>query len=70
MYSKLTIMYSKYKKLDKITSVVILYLNHMSRDMTQWRSQNAEKVAYIKGRLLDQTVIIYNCITFQNENFS
>ena len=26
----------------------------------QWRSQNAEKVADIKGRLLYQVVILYN----------
>ena len=26
----------------------------------QWRSQNAEKVTYIKGRLLDQAVILFN----------
>ena len=28
------------------------------RDTAQWRSQNAEKVTHIKGRLLDQAVIL------------
>ena len=36
----------------------------------QWRSQNAEKVTYIKGRLLDQAVILFNCVPFQNGNLS
>ena len=30
----------------------------------QWRSQNAEKVAHIKGRLLDQAVILFHCVLF------
>ena len=38
--------------------------------LIQWRSQNAEKVTHIKGRLLDQAVILFNCIPFQNGNFS
>ena len=36
----------------------------------QWRSKNAEKVTHIKGRLLEQPVILFNCVSFQNENFS
>ena len=36
----------------------------------QWRSQNAEKVTHIKGRLLDQAEILFNCVPFQNWNFS
>ena len=36
----------------------------------QWRSQNAEKVTHIKGRLLDQAVILFNCVPFQKGNFS
>ena len=36
----------------------------------QSRSQNAEKVTHIKGRLLDQATILFNCVPFQNENFS
>ena len=30
----------------------------------QWRSQNAKKVTHIKGRLLDQAVILHNCVPF------
>ena len=33
---------------------------HMQR-----RSQNAEKVIHIKGRLLDQAMILFNCVPFQ-----
>ena len=33
-------------------------------------SQNPEKVTHIKGRLLDQTVILFNCVLFHNEHFS
>ena len=36
----------------------------------QWHSQNAEKVTHIKGRLLDQAVVLFNCVLFQNGNFS
>ena len=32
----------------------------------QWRSQNAEKVMNIKGRLLGQAVILFNWVPFQN----
>ena len=38
--------------------------------MQQWRSQNAEKVIRIKGRLLDQAMILSNCAPFQNVNVS
>ena len=31
----------------------------------QWRSQNAEKVTNIKGRLPDQAVILFNCVPIQ-----
>ena len=30
-----------------------------------WRSQNAEKVTHIKGRLLDQAMIPFNCDPIQ-----
>ena len=33
--------------------------------MKQWRSQNAEKVTHIKWRLLDQAVVLFNCVPFQ-----
>ena len=36
----------------------------------QRRSQNAEKVMHIKGRLLEQAMILYNYVPFQNGNFS
>ena len=36
----------------------------------QWRSKNTEKVTHIKGRLLDQAVILFNCVLFLNGNFS
>ena len=35
----------------------------------QWRSQNVN-VMHIKGRLLEQAVIIFICAPFQNGNFS
>ena len=31
----------------------------------QWRSQNAEKVKHIQGRLLKQAVILTNCVLFK-----
>ena len=36
----------------------------------QWCSQKAEKVRHIKGRLLDQAVVLFNCVPFQSGNFS
>ena len=36
----------------------------------QWRRQNAEKVTHIKERLLDQAVMLFNCIPFQSGSFS
>ena len=38
--------------------------------IVHWRSQNAEKVTHIKERLLDQALILFNCVPFQNGNFS
>ena len=32
--------------------------------------QNAEKVTHIKGRQLDQAMILFNYVPFQNGNFS
>ena len=32
---------------------------------SQRRSQNAEKITHIKGRLLDQAMIFFNCVPFQ-----
>ena len=36
----------------------------------QWRRQNAEKVTHIKMILLDQAVVLFNYVPFQNWNFS
>ena len=36
----------------------------------QWRSQNAEKVTHIKGRIMDQALILFSCVPFHNGNFS
>ena len=33
----------------------------------QWRSLNAEKSTHIKGRLLDQAMVFFNCVPFQME---
>ena len=33
-------------------------------------SKNAEKATHIKGRLLDEAVVLSNCVPFQNGNFS
>ena len=37
--------------------------NSLSDD--QQRSKNTEKVTHNKGRLLDQAVILFNCVPFQ-----
>ena len=42
----------------------------MSNSTAQGHSQNAEKVTHTKGRPLDQAMILFNCIPFQNGNFS
>ena len=36
----------------------------------EWRGQKAEKITHIKKRLLGQAVILFNCVSFQNGNFS
>ena len=41
-----------------------------SSETSQLHSQNAEKFTHIKGRLLDQAMILFNCVPFQNGNFS
>ena len=35
----------------------------------QWRSQNVENFTHIKGRLLDQAMVIFDYVPFQNGNF-
>ena len=37
--------------------------------LSQWRSQNAKSYTH-QRKLLDQAVILSNCVPFQNENFS
>ena len=41
---------------------------HMRIYLSQCRSHNVEKVTLIKGRLLDQEMILLNCAPFQNGN--
>ena len=41
-----------------------------ARNTSQWRSQKAKNVTHIKGRLLDQAVILFNCVPFPYGNFS
>ena len=36
----------------------------------QGRSQNAEKITHIKGRLLERALILIHCVPCQNMNFS
>ena len=39
-------------------------------NLIHWRSQKAENAMHTKGRLLDQVMILVNCVPFQNKNFS
>ena len=50
--------------------ILIVYPCILKSDIFQWCSQNAEKVTHIKGRLLDQAMILFNYVPFQNGNFS
>ena len=58
---------------DNTREVFRMFLNAMFRTYTciccpheeQWRSQNAEKVTHINGRLLYQELILYNHVPFQ-----
>ena len=38
--------------------------------LLQWRVQNAEKVTHIKGRLLDQAMVLSHYVPFQIEKLS
>ena len=38
--------------------------------LIEFLKELSDKVTHIKGRLLDQAVILFNCIPFQNGNFS
>ena len=48
----------------------MLFVISTQENIVQLRSQNAEKVTHIKGRLRDQAVILFNCAHFHNGNFS
>ena len=62
----------------KLEIRLFLPLKHQSKQKSsavmnkhrQWRNQNAEKVWHIKGRQLKQAVFVFNCVPFQNWNFS
>ena len=53
-------------------AVYVLYVNEkkvrtqkLFMKLLHWRSQNAEKVMHIKGRLLDLAVILFHCVLFK-----
>ena len=52
---------------DSREAVALLWLCRCAGLTARWqrRSQNAEKVTHIKGRLLDQAMILFNCVPFQ-----
>ena len=56
-------------KIDKPHMVWFSYFA-MSCNEVHCHSQNTKKVTHIKGRLLDQAVVLFNSLPFQNENFS
>ena len=39
-------------------------------ETNKYQYQNVQKVTHLKGRLLDQAIILFICIPFQNGNFS
>ena len=47
-----------------------LVYNKLRLEPLQWRSQNAEKVTHIKRIQLDQAVILFNNVPFQNGKLS
>ena len=51
------------------TEFVGMFLLLYSFMIHQWRSQKAERVTHTKGRLLEQAMILFNCLPFQNGNF-
>ena len=60
--------------LGDITTLSLLsaigYVLYKEIGKFQWHSQKAGKKMHIKGILLDQAMILFNCIPFQNGNFS
>ena len=49
--------------------MAILARLHLQEEADLGSSQNDEKITHKKGRLLEQAVILFNCIPFQNWNF-
>ena len=63
----------KEKQLYIISKLQPYAMNHSdltAANHNKCRSQNAEKATHIKGRLLDQAMILFNCVPCQNGNFS
>ena len=61
-----------FEKNQLMTTKAWIITQHAKSSMVvyQWCSQNAENVTHIKGRLLGQAVILFNCVPFLNGNFS
>ena len=57
-------------KVDTIPKYLFQCFSHkrVISNEHQWRSQNAEKIKNIKGRLLNEEMILFICIPFQNGN--
>ena len=65
---KVTVLNDEHEYLTSI----ITYLLGFSKKIctlyrTQRRSQNALKVTHVKGRLLDQAMILFYCVLFKQE---
>ena len=57
---------------SRMTPTIVLTIklpNSKTIYISQWRSQNAEKVTHIKGRQLVQAVDFFHCVSVQNGNF-
>ena len=56
----------------KKTNIVLIFKKGVKHQAGNYQelSQNAEKVTHIKERLPDQAVILFNCVPYQNGNFS
>ena len=50
--------------------MVILAIESMGQIRCHVVARTLEKVTHVKGRLLDQAMILFNCVPFQNGNFS
>ena len=51
--------------LDPKVSITLHALFVSIVTIKKWRSQKAEKVTHIKGRILGQGMLIFNCVPFQ-----